>query len=131
MLKNLYKFEKCKNTIYDCIHENCLVEKVNEEQLRVFKKKEELSNLTHKKAVLIYKIGFTFLQAGFLQSTQLNLFTLLMFIAGFFDPNYRWIFYFDHSNLRRKYISRSGNHNYRKLIMAHYSPWISNCGSLL
>jgi len=41
MLKSFYAFEKRDRTIYDSIHEYCLTEKVNEEQLRVSVKKKE------------------------------------------------------------------------------------------
>lgn len=41
MLKSLYEFEKCNKSIYDSVHEYCLAEKMNEEQLRVSINKRE------------------------------------------------------------------------------------------
>lgn len=41
MLKSFYEFEKSDRTIYDSIHEYCLTEKVNEEQLRASVTKKE------------------------------------------------------------------------------------------
>ncbi|MDD4297380.1 MAG: hypothetical protein PHC69_10580 [Ruminiclostridium sp.] len=41
MLKSFYEFEKRDRTIYDSIHEYCMTEKVNEEQLRLSVTKKE------------------------------------------------------------------------------------------
>ncbi len=47
MLRSLYEVGKCNKTIYDNVHEYCLAEKVNEEQLRIsIKKKYWVKNPT-------------------------------------------------------------------------------------
>jgi hypothetical protein len=40
MLRSLYELEKRNKAIYDNVHEYCLAEKVNEEQLRISIKKK-------------------------------------------------------------------------------------------
>ncbi|HOP09994.1 MAG TPA: hypothetical protein PK629_00720 [Oscillospiraceae bacterium] len=44
MLRTLYELEKCNVIIYDGIHEYCLAEKLNEEQLRASIKKGDSAN---------------------------------------------------------------------------------------
>ena len=41
MFLHLYDFKKRDKTIYDGIHDYCLIEKVNEDQLRLFVNKKK------------------------------------------------------------------------------------------
>ena len=61
MLKSLYEFEKSDRTIYDNIHEYCLTEKVNEEQLRVsVTKKNRIESL--QKMLRVFRRLLDFVQ---------------------------------------------------------------------
>lgn len=61
MLKSLYEFEKRDRTIYDNIHEYCLTEKVNEEQLRVsVTKKNRIESL--QKMLRVFRRLLDFVQ---------------------------------------------------------------------